>query len=243
MKNNSVYISVAALLIFFVIVFSLTIGQGKGYYEAGFYNNLLVEAHGMLFDILVIGIFILALNRLADKQNQNKRYLDEIDDFRGWKSEEAACRIAGNIRRLNRNRYKGKLILVTCYLPSIDLYGAYLRGANLTRARLDGTDLVHANLKEAILTDADLSKTKLMAANLEGAKLDRAKLFAADLRGTDLSGVCLTGANLERVDLRRCSGLDIDQLSEAKSLYMAKLDPELMEQVKAKCPHLLEEPK
>ncbi len=62
----------------------------------------------MLFDILVIGIFILSLNRLAEKRIENQRYIDEIDDFRGWRSKEAAYKIAGNIRRLNRNGFKGQ---------------------------------------------------------------------------------------------------------------------------------------
>jgi len=37
-------------------------------------------------------------------------------------------------------------------------------------------------------------------------------------------------------------GLTIEQLFEVKTLCKAKLDPELMEQVKDEYPHLLEEP-
>jgi hypothetical protein len=37
--------------------------------------------------------------------------------------------------------------------------------------------------------------------------------------------------------------LTIEQLSKAKTLYKAELDPELMEQVKEKYPRLLERPK
>jgi hypothetical protein len=37
--------------------------------------------------------------------------------------------------------------------------------------------------------------------------------------------------------------LSINKLSKVKTLYKAKLDPELIEQVKDKYPHLLEEPK
>ncbi len=36
---------------------------GEGRYDQGFLRNILVEAHGMLFDILVIGIFILWLTK------------------------------------------------------------------------------------------------------------------------------------------------------------------------------------
>ena len=50
-------------------------------------------------------------------------------------------------------------------------------------------------------------------------------------------------ANLSEADLTQVKNLSINELSEAKTLYKAKLDPELMEQVKDKYPHLLEEPK
>jgi hypothetical protein len=36
--------------------------------------------------------------------------------------------------------------------------------------------------------------------------------------------------------------LSIKQLSEARTLYKAELDPELKKQVRKKYPHLLEEP-
>jgi hypothetical protein len=36
--------------------------------------------------------------------------------------------------------------------------------------------------------------------------------------------------------------LSINKLSKVETLYKAELDPELMEQVKDKYPHLLEEP-
>ena len=75
---------------------------------------------------------------------------------------------------------------------------------------------------------AYLEGAKLQQANLEGANLQEAKLQQASFNNADLSGV---------------KNLTIEQLSEVKTLYKAKLDPELMEQVKKCCPHLLEKPK
>jgi len=211
-QSHSVLIGIYVFCVAFIIVALISLFC-KDYSNSGFWENLRVEAHGMLFDILVIGVIILFLNRLAEKQIENRRYLDEIDDFRGWKSEEAAHRIAGNIKRLNRNRYKGKINLVLCHLPTVDLYGENLRGANLTNATLTNTDLTHTNLDGAILRGANLEKTKLSV--------------------TDLA----------ETDLRAVKKLTLDQLSEVKSLYKAKLDLELMEHVKEQYPYLLEEPK
>ena len=56
----------------------------------------------------------------------------------------------------------------------------------------------------------------------------------ADLSDANLSGANLSGANLTQV-----KNLSINKLSKVKTLYKAKLDPELIEQVKDKYPHLL----
>jgi uncharacterized protein YjbI with pentapeptide repeats len=109
-------------------------------------------------------------------------------------------------------------------LSNANLSGAYLFGAYLFGADLSGADLSDANL-----SDADLSGAKLSGAKLRGS---------AYLRGTDLSGANLRGAYLSVV-----LGLSIEQLSTVETLYEAKLDPELMEQVKDKYPHLLKKSK
>jgi tetratricopeptide (TPR) repeat protein len=64
-----------------------------------------------------------------------------------------------------------------------------------------------------------------------------ANLSRADLIDASLSLADLSGANLTQV-----KNLSIKQLSEARTLYKAKLDPELKKQVKDKRPHLLEKP-
>ncbi len=74
----------------------------------------------------------------------------------------------------------------------------------------------------------------------------------ADLSGAEfvswwsrskLIGANLSDADLFRANLEGVSDLTIEQLSKVKTLYKAKLDPELMKQVKEKYHHLLEEPK
>ena len=75
----------------------------------------------------------------------------------------------------------------------------------------------------ADLSDANLSKTKLNKTKLSDANLQNASLISTDLKNT--------------------GDLTIEQLSKAKTLYKSKLDTLLMEQVKEKCPHLLEKPK
>ncbi|WP_336052228.1 pentapeptide repeat-containing protein [Streptomyces sp. CA2R101] len=80
----------------------------------------------------------------------------------------------------------------------LDLNGAYLTGADLSRANLRWAKLCRADLSSANLSDADLSR-----ANLGWAELCRADLNGADLSGADLRRADLRWAELRRADLRR----------------------------------------
>jgi hypothetical protein len=128
-------------------------------------------------------------------------------------------------------------------LSSADLWGADLWGVDLEEANLRGAILTEALLGEANLVKANLKIAHLVRANLVRANLEEANLEEANLLGAYLIGANFKGANLEDVNLLGAEKLTIEQLSKVKTLYDAKLDPELMKQVKEKYPHLLEKPK
>ncbi len=82
----------------------------------------------------------------------------------------------------------------------------------------------------------------------DGEEGEQAYLYNADLSEADLSKAFLSGADLSDADLIKANltkvkNLSKKQLSKAKTLYEAKLDPELKKQVKDKYPHLLKKPK
>jgi hypothetical protein len=106
----------------------------------------------------------------------------------------------------------------------------------------DKTDFEKAKDSDANLPDADLSGTDLSGANLSDADLYGADLSGANLSEANLIDADLSGADLGAADLSEILDLNIEQLSKVKSLYIAKLSPELMEQIKDKYPHLLKNP-
>lgn len=253
-----------------LVLFGLALivfGLSYSYYVEDYYNfvgQVLAEAHGMLFDIAVIGILIYWLNENGQKRMRIRTYLDEIEDFRLWESEEAAFRTAGNIKRLNRYR-KCKLDLVNCYLTRTNLSNVILEGANLNsanithsnliqcslaNARMNQTDFQSSNLNQANLSrsyasGANFSSTFLIKTNLEGAFLikanfENALLTEANLRGSVLMGANLKNANLLKADLRGVEGLTLEQLLEAKTLQNALIDDHLRQEIEAQAPELLE---
>jgi hypothetical protein len=78
---------------------------------------------------------------------------------------------------------------------------AYLGGAELRGARMNGMDLFGANLAGADLRGADLGWANLSDADLRGADLRRANLAGADLSDARLSGADLRAAHLADSDL------------------------------------------
>ena len=199
---------VFAIALFIVVSFSYFYGD---YSTEGYWQNVRVEAHGMLFDLLILGVFVYWLNSLGEKQRIIKRYQEEIKDYLGWDEPEAMFRIVGNIKRLNRegvsNINLSRANLKGAFLIEINLQKAFLIGAELQEAYLFMANLSEADLRSANLHNANLEEANLRGANLHNVNLGEAKLIAADLTGanitdTDLWAADFTGANLSRANLR-----------------------------------------
>ena len=107
-----------------------------------------------------------------------------------------------------------------------------LWGADLEEADLRYDDLQNADLAESVLTGAVLRSAKLTEAVLTGAVLTEADCEETDFKRTNLEGANLWGARY----------LHTEQLCEAKTLYQAKLDPELEREIRQECPRLFEKP-
>jgi hypothetical protein len=101
-----------------------------------------------------------------------------------------ALRRVGGGRKREIVQFLHETGLIALTNPVVDLQGADLRDADLSRvklmdARLSGVDLSNANLSHA-----DLTGTNLRDANLRGA----------DITGTNLGGTLLTDPSLARRD-------------------------------------------
>ncbi|MFD3474005.1 pentapeptide repeat-containing protein [Streptomyces sp. NPDC058695] len=81
-------------------------------------------------------------------------------------------------------------------LDEADLTKARLPGTNLNRASLSGTELGYASMPGVKLRGASMSGTVLKGADLNHADLTNAYLRNADLTGANLTGANLTGADL-----------------------------------------------
>ncbi|MDH5397291.1 MAG: pentapeptide repeat-containing protein [Cyclobacteriaceae bacterium] len=245
-----------------IIVLSLSMKYYLTDFDS-FWSQVMAEAHGMLFDIAIIGMLIFWLNKSGEMRQRIRMYKDEIDDFRLWESEEAAFRTVGNIKRLNRHEIH-EINLVNSYLARtnlnyVNLEGSNLNSANISNAflietnlgntRLNQTNLENSNLNQANLqgayaSGANFKDSYLIKANLENAFLIKTNFKNAFLMESNMQNCYLTGADFEntslyKADLRGVKGITIEQLKKAKTLYLAQFDPEIMIQIKKEAPELV----
>ena len=250
---------------FSVIVAAISYPLFKNDPEA-YVKAILIEAHSMLFDLAIIGILLLWLNKSGEKRIRIKRNQDEIDDIRFWKSEEASYKILANVKRLTRDDVN-KLDLNNCYLKNINLNFVNLKGSNLNYADMEFCSLIdvnlnHARLNQANFTSANLNRANLSDSLLSGANLQKAKgiktnfenacLIKANLidalfidgnfQGADLTGADFDNATLYMPDFRGAKGLLAEQLVKAKIITKPKFDDDLLAEITTQFPDFLKLP-
>jgi uncharacterized protein YjbI with pentapeptide repeats len=249
-----------------IVVTIVVVGLSSHYYMNEFDTfipQILAEAHGMIFDIAVIGILLFWLNHNGEIRRRIRTYKDEIDDFRLWESEEAAFRTVGNIKRLNRHKIH-EVNLVNCHLPRTNLNYANLGGSNINSANISQSSLIESILENARLNQTNFENSNLNQANLKGAyasganfkdaflikanfenaflikaNFNNAFLMESNLQNCYLMGADFENASLYKADLRGAKGLTVDQLSKVKTLYLARFDDEILEQIKTNLPELV----
>jgi uncharacterized protein YjbI with pentapeptide repeats len=251
------------LFVFILSFFVVVLLSFPHYAKSEFWENVLVEAHGMLLDVLVLGVFVAWLHSLREKALENRIYRNEIDDFRKWKSDEATFRIAGNVRRLSRNGIT-EIDLSNCHLKGVsfsklDLSGSSMYGCDLGNGNLKGANLSNVKLRGAYLGDTNFKGANLSHASLEavrspraiyrgvdfdGTNLTRAQLWDSDLSGAqfrnaDFTGASLGGVNLHFANLRYAKNLSIEQVLEASCLNKTMFPEGWEEEIKMRNPHLL----
>src|SRR6478735_8233045 len=254
--------STIVLVLVTVLVLSLSMRYYMRDFDT-FWPQILAQAHGMIFDIAVIGILIFWLNQNGEIRQRIRTYKDEIDDFRLWESEEAAFRTVGNIKRLNRHKIY-EINLVNCHLARTNLSHVNLKASNLNSANLSNSSLIETNLENTRLNQTNFENSNLNQANLKGAyasganfkdaflikanfegtfliktNFKNAYLMEGNMQNSYLMGADFENASLYKADLRGAKGLTIEQLTKAKTLYLAKFDDEILEQVKAVIPELV----
>jgi uncharacterized protein YjbI with pentapeptide repeats len=240
---------VKSTAIVIALVAALVVWISSDYYGTeGFYSGVLVEAHGMILDLIVVGLILLLIETFRERRQAISHNKELIDDLRYWKSDEASYRLRGSILRLNRMGITS-LNLEGAHLKRLDMQSVRLAGSKLFsadfgEADLRKVDISKCNLKGAYLGDADCRGASLEASSMyltrcrrakftgstfESARLEKTEFFDCDLQNANFSSAELldckfTGARLRHADFRTARINSIEQFEGAEDLEYALFD-------------------
>jgi energy-coupling factor transporter ATP-binding protein EcfA2 len=132
--------------------------------------------------------------------------------------------------------------VVKANLRNAEMRGARLRESDFRNADLRGANLTDADLRQGNFHRADFRETTLTDVDLGDANLQEAQLGFADFRGANFSNTKLAGADLRCAVLCDVQNLSIEDLKSVKTLYRAKLDDGVQQQIELSHPELFTPP-
>ncbi|WP_157686999.1 pentapeptide repeat-containing protein [Pseudomonas alkylphenolica] len=223
-----------------------------GLYSRGFWENYLVELHGMVLELAVVGGLILWLDSRRTGRSEIKRQLEDLSDYALLDAPEINLKKIGILKRLNDARVtnfnvanlsvfgmllnnfearNGKLIglkveqgvLKNVLFDGVMMRSSNFEGCEIKNSRFVGSNLLKSKFKGAVCRGASFERTIL-----ERCDFTDCDLQSANFKGADMRGVKFDGANLKQCSLMGAKNLDLNALAKASCLdYVAISDAEL----------------
>ncbi len=183
----------AIYILLFILITTMLFVVSYRYYDEEFLKRVLAGVHGLIINMLVLGIILIWFIKKGQRLTEIQRYRDEIDDLRGFQNKEVSRRLRRVIVLLTK---KG--------ITEIDLSGCYFENVVLSGFNLRNSDFSGADFKIAAFRDCNLVGTKFHNAQLNNVDFDECDLSNADfmdshLEGVDFSSSCVKGISFHHV--------------------------------------------
>ncbi len=167
-----------------------------------------------------------------EKKSKMQKLQREIFEFGDFDSEQATFEAVKILKKLNREG-----------VSEVWLDGTCLRKAPLQNINLSGSHLLYVDFRDANLIGANLKGTFLGGADFRGAKLINAQFQSADLSGAQFQNADLMNAHFDDAilmyaNMENSLNLSIDQIKKCDQCYYARMDNNLLKEIKINYRHL-----
>lgn len=226
-----------------------------GLYNRDFWENVLVEAHGLVFEIFILGLIIVWLDSKRQKNKFVERNIENLWDLNDLNEAEHFKKKIGSIKRLNEAGIT-KIDVTDLLIKESTIKDVNFKNSRLFGLKIQSCEIFDLTITDSKLNSADFSKSTFRRcklqnnyfknSNFEGCKLvgvdfknsnlyrvkfTNANLESADLRGTDLSRTIFDNANMKNTNIRSCTKLNIEELAKANNLDYLKADDFVIEKL------------
>lgn len=171
-----------------------------GLYSRGFFENVLVEAHGAIIDLLVVGVVLYWFEHRRDTAAQIRKHKEMLADLRSYRAADSSFRTLGTIKRLLdlgiQKLHLSEMSLADLQIEGISLNNCDLHAVVFTNSCLRQVTLENCACDAAIFAGAKLEHIVLKSTSFRRAKFQSATLKGADFRTCEVEGADFTNANL-----------------------------------------------
>lgn len=271
--NSPIGTALLVVLIAFIVVFVISSGWGfissnvfpnttLGVYNKEFWGNVLVELHGMVVELAVVGVLLLWLDGRRERKNAVTQSKEELFDYAELDFPEAHLKkmaalkrlsAAGNTEFVVRNlhlvgRNLKDLSLKNCSVIGMKLTGGKItstvfenvemRSSNFVACRIKNASFVRGSIFKCDFQDASLHGVRFEGVNIEKAEFVNCEMPSTLFNEVSLSGVRFDGANLERSSFLGAKNIEVAQLAKAKNLDYISISEELLNELKSVRPDI-----
>lgn len=182
--------------------------------------DIAIEFHGLLMDVLVLGILLALYESTLEKRREINRWLDELDDYRGLSHVESGYRVKGILARLNRSGYFNielyDLSIKVPYLSQVEVSRGktsfldrfeYLR--NKRSQRREPLDTCAQNFvlkaddfRSSVFNDVLFEDSKIHAKLMLGISFNLCEFNNSSIRLYNSHDVCFNGCQFNSMTLK-----------------------------------------
>lgn len=265
--NSPIGTALLVVLVAFVVVFTISSAWGfissnvfpnttLGVYNKEFWENVLVELHGMVVELAVVGVLLLWLDGRREHKRTVIQSKEELLDYAELDFPEAHLKkmaalkrlsAAGNTEFVVRNLHLAGRDLKDLSLKNCSVIGMKLTGGKITSTvfenvemrssvfvacRIKNSSFVRGSIFKCNFQDASLHGVRFEGVNIEKAEFVNCEMPSTLFNDVSLSGVRFDGANLERSSFLGAKNIDVTQLAKAKNLDYISISEELLRDLK-----------
>jgi uncharacterized protein YjbI with pentapeptide repeats len=217
--NNPIATSLTLLLICSITTVALTLFTTKGGYDGDMYKNILVEVHGMLIELLILGIFLYWLNKFGEQKQNIKRLQDELRYYYEYTGSETTFHVSKIIKQLNNYKIYTfsfiRIFLENASLPGTkfektDFIGNWLSDSFFERSIFIDCNFLSCSCDRINLSETNISHTKFIEGTLERAIFLKCDIFSVNfkqcyLANSNFSNSYLSNCIFDRNSLEKSS--------------------------------------
>ncbi|MBK5007370.1 pentapeptide repeat-containing protein [Pseudomonas sp. S32] len=223
-----------------------------GLYKKDFWENVMVEMHGMVVELAVVGILLLWLDGRRDRKQQLSQCREDLKNYAKLDFPEAHLKKIGILKTLisanqigldARYLHLSGRSLSDVNIKNWNVIGLKLNDGKLENSTFEKVEARSSNFVKCTLRNVVFEEGSLYRCKFEGAKfrqvsfkncrIEKAEFTHCDMPNTlfdqvSLSGVKFEGANLAHCSFKSAFDIDVGELSKAKNLDHIAIDDKLL---------------